>query len=92
MHTAYIIALMMEAVSTYEISVYIYETTWHYIPEGYHLHPRYCENLKPHSLNMLELCIPSQTEDNRAISQFDGTLFTHAEITGHDQNGHFPEW
>jgi hypothetical protein len=28
---------MMEAVSTSEISVYLYETTWHSIPEGCHM-------------------------------------------------------
>jgi hypothetical protein len=28
----------MEAVRTSEMSVYFNVTTWHYIPEGYHLH------------------------------------------------------
>jgi hypothetical protein len=32
------IALMMEAVRTSETSVYFNETTWRYIPEGYHIY------------------------------------------------------
>jgi hypothetical protein len=39
---------MMEAVHTFETSVCYDETTWRCIPEGYHLHTHYCENLKPH--------------------------------------------
>jgi hypothetical protein len=38
--TAFITALMMEAVITSETSVNFYET-----PRGYHLHIRRCENL-----------------------------------------------
>jgi hypothetical protein len=37
---------MMEAVCTSKISVYLNDTTRHYIPEGYHLHSRCRENLK----------------------------------------------
>jgi hypothetical protein len=32
-----IITLMMETGRTSETSVHFKETTWHYIPEGYHL-------------------------------------------------------
>jgi hypothetical protein len=37
MGTTSIIALMIEAVRTSETSVYSYETTWRYIPEGSNL-------------------------------------------------------
>jgi hypothetical protein len=36
-HTASIVALMMEAVHTSEMLVYFNESTRHYIPEGCHL-------------------------------------------------------
>jgi hypothetical protein len=36
---------MMDAMRTYETSVYSNETTRRYIPEGYHLHARRRENL-----------------------------------------------
>jgi hypothetical protein len=42
------IACMMEAVCTYETSVYFNGTTGRYVPEGYKLHTRRCENLKSH--------------------------------------------
>jgi hypothetical protein len=42
------VALMMEAVCTSEMSVYIYKPTWHHIPEGCHLHKGCCKNLKSH--------------------------------------------
>jgi hypothetical protein len=45
-----VIALMMEAVRTSEISVNIYLTTRQYIPEDSKLHIRRRENLKSHSL------------------------------------------
>jgi hypothetical protein len=41
-----IIALMMEAASTYEMLVNFYHTTWRYSPEDSHLHTCHCENLK----------------------------------------------
>jgi hypothetical protein len=33
-------------VHTSEMSVYFNETTWHYIPEGYHIHTCRHENVK----------------------------------------------
>jgi hypothetical protein len=39
---------MMEAVSTSETSVNLYQTTRRNIPEDSHLHTRYLENLKSH--------------------------------------------
>jgi hypothetical protein len=45
---ASIIALMMEAASTSEMSVNFYQTMWHNNPEGCHLHTHCCENLKSH--------------------------------------------
>jgi hypothetical protein len=47
------IALMMEAVHISETSVYLYETTWRYIPEAYHLHTHHREKLKSHILHPL---------------------------------------
>jgi hypothetical protein len=44
--TASIIALMMEAVSTSEMSVNIYQNTGHNNPEDSHLHTSRRENLK----------------------------------------------
>jgi hypothetical protein len=41
---------MMETVSVSETSVYLYMTTWRYIPEGCHIHIRRSENLKSHLL------------------------------------------
>jgi hypothetical protein len=38
--------LMMEAVHTSEMLVYFSETTWCYIPEGYHLHCSQFKKLK----------------------------------------------
>jgi hypothetical protein len=42
------IALMIEAVRTFETSVYSNETTRRYIPEDSKLHTRSRENLKSH--------------------------------------------
>jgi hypothetical protein len=42
------IALMMEAVSTTEASVNIYQSTRRYFPENSHLHNRRREKLKSH--------------------------------------------
>jgi hypothetical protein len=42
------IALMMEAVSSSETLVSIYQTSWFNIPEDSHLHTRRRENLKSH--------------------------------------------
>jgi hypothetical protein len=39
------IALMMEAVSTSEISVSFYQSTWHNIPEDSYLHTRRLEGV-----------------------------------------------
>jgi hypothetical protein len=44
--------LMMEAVYVYETSVYLYDATWHNIPEGYNLQTRRRENLKSHLENL----------------------------------------
>jgi hypothetical protein len=48
-----IIALMMEAVSTSETSVNIYQTAGRNIPEDSHLHTRRRENLKSHQVVLL---------------------------------------
>jgi hypothetical protein len=40
-----IIALMMEAASTSETSVNLYETTWCSIPEDSHLHSHCCDEI-----------------------------------------------
>jgi hypothetical protein len=53
------IALMMEAVFTSETSIYFYETTWNYIPEGCHLHIK--------SLNHLISNLPSSHNTRRYI-------------------------
>jgi hypothetical protein len=37
------------AVSTSEMTVNVYETTWHNIPEDSHLHTHRCDNLKSHN-------------------------------------------
>jgi hypothetical protein len=39
------LALMMEAVSTSDMSVTIYQTTQHNIPEDSHIHPQSCSSL-----------------------------------------------
>jgi hypothetical protein len=41
-----VIALMMEAASTSEMSVNFYQTTQRYNPEDSHLHTHHRENLK----------------------------------------------
>jgi hypothetical protein len=43
-----LIALIVEAVRTPEMSVNFYDTIWRNIPEGCHLHFRRRENLKSH--------------------------------------------
>jgi hypothetical protein len=43
---ASIIALMMEAASTSEMSVNVYQNTWHSNPEDSHIHTCCHENLK----------------------------------------------
>jgi hypothetical protein len=45
---ASLIALMMEAASTSETSVNVYQTTWCYNPEDSHLHTPRHENQKSH--------------------------------------------
>jgi hypothetical protein len=42
------LTLMMEAVRTSEISMKLYQTTQHNIPEDGHLHVHHCENLRAH--------------------------------------------
>jgi hypothetical protein len=44
---AFVIALMMEAASTSETPVKVYQTTLRNNPEDSHLHSRSLENLKP---------------------------------------------
>jgi hypothetical protein len=44
------IALMMEAVCTFETSFNYSVITWRYIPEDTKLHTRHCKNLKSHIL------------------------------------------
>jgi hypothetical protein len=46
------IALMMEAASTPETLLNVYQTTRHNNPEASHLHTRHSENLKSHKRNM----------------------------------------
>jgi hypothetical protein len=46
--------MMMEAVSTSETPVNLYETVGHNISEDSHLHTHNHENLKPHSENQVE--------------------------------------
>jgi hypothetical protein len=43
-----VIALMVEAARTSEMSVNVYQTTWRNIPEDSHLHTCHRENLKSH--------------------------------------------
>jgi hypothetical protein len=43
-------ALMMEAAVTSEMSVNVYQTTWHNNPEDSHFHTYCHENLKSHVL------------------------------------------
>jgi hypothetical protein len=50
--TAAIIALMMEALSTYETSVNFYQITRCNIPEDSHLYTRRSENLKSYLLSI----------------------------------------
>jgi hypothetical protein len=50
MLAASIIALMMEAVRTSEVSVNVYETTRRNVPEDSQLHIRRRENIKCHIL------------------------------------------
>jgi hypothetical protein len=44
------IALMMEAASTFETSLNLDQTTWQSNPEDSHLNNHCCENLTSHSL------------------------------------------
>jgi hypothetical protein len=45
----WVVALMMEAASTSETSVNVYQTTRRYNPKDNHLHTSRRENLKSHS-------------------------------------------
>jgi hypothetical protein len=51
-----LIALMMKAASTSEMSVNIYQTTRHNTSEESHLHTHCCENLKSNFLSLLIDC------------------------------------
>jgi hypothetical protein len=44
---------MMEAASTSEMLVNVYETTWYNIAENGHLHNCPCEKIKSHWKNLL---------------------------------------
>jgi hypothetical protein len=55
------ISLMMEAVCTYETSVYFNETKRRYTPEDYTIHTRRCENMKYYMLSKL-LAVSSRTQ------------------------------
>jgi hypothetical protein len=58
MRVGLLIALMMEAVSTSEMSVSFYQTTRRNIPEDSHVHTRRRENLKSHRY----VCMAEHTE------------------------------
>jgi hypothetical protein len=51
--------MLMEAVSSSETSVSIYQTTWRNIPEDSHLDTRCFENLKSH-ISVLRLVLQQQ--------------------------------
>jgi hypothetical protein len=51
-----LIALMLEAVSTSEMSVNFYYTTWRNNPEDSHLHTHCHKNLKSHLLKKFQIC------------------------------------
>jgi hypothetical protein len=51
-HTASIIALMIQIVRTSQTSVYFNETTQRFIPQGYHFQTRHRKNLKTHWSNV----------------------------------------
>jgi hypothetical protein len=53
----------MEAGHTSETSVYFYETTQCYIPEGSHLHSHQAENLKFHIIKKVK------TEESNSMSR-----------------------
>jgi hypothetical protein len=59
------IALMIEAVSTYETSVNFFQTTRRNIPEDSHLHIRRRENLKSHHRHSSCLTLQSRKERER---------------------------
>jgi hypothetical protein len=46
-------ALMMQAASTSETVVNVYQTTWRYNPEDSHLHTHHRENLKSYVVNFV---------------------------------------
>jgi hypothetical protein len=50
----------MEVLRTYETSVYFYESTLHYIPEGCNLHTRRRENLKFHTFKSFPILLRPQ--------------------------------
>jgi hypothetical protein len=52
------IALMMEAIHTYETSVYSSNSTRRYIPKDFHLYARRRENLK---YRIISRCLPTKT-------------------------------
>jgi hypothetical protein len=51
-----LIILMMEVVSTSEMSVSFYQNTWCNISEEIHLHTRCCENLKSLPFTLVNIC------------------------------------
>jgi hypothetical protein len=59
LHTASIITLVMEAVSISEMSVSIYQTAQHNVPEDSHLHACHCKNLKSHLNSLIAQAIIS---------------------------------
>jgi hypothetical protein len=50
-----LIALMMEAAQTSETSVDIQLRTWQYMPKDSELHTRRRENLKSHTVSIVEI-------------------------------------
>jgi hypothetical protein len=78
--TAFMIRLI-EAVSTSEISVNFYQTTWHIIPEHSHLQTCHCKNLKSHQLSntFLISCSPSAVGSwlQHSCEEMPVTLYCH---------------
>jgi hypothetical protein len=57
----------MKAVSTFEMSVYSYETTRRYTPEGCHLRTRRCENLKSHNRIVVTINVMLKRPCSRSV-------------------------
>jgi hypothetical protein len=78
------VALMMEAASTSETSVNLYQSTRRNNPEYSHIHTRHLENLISHDLYFISFCSAVKLQENYAMR---GVIYEEEEEEEEEEEG-----